>query len=152
MPASTLPTKSAPTSAPLVKMPPPKRAKIEIKEDPNANPIKGCNTEVRSCPAPIDTRNIKKRPTPKRPRPTTNMPVMAPPLNATFRASFMPLVAASAVRTFARTETFIPIKPQAPERTAPTTKPIAVAKSRKSAIRMVKTTPTIAIVLYWRDR
>ena len=34
MPASTLPTRSAPTSAPLVKMPPPKRAKIEISEAP----------------------------------------------------------------------------------------------------------------------
>ena len=32
MPASTLPTRSAPTSAPLVKMPPPRRAKIEISE------------------------------------------------------------------------------------------------------------------------
>src|SRR6476659_1384364 len=30
MPASTLPTRSPPTSAPLVKMPPPSRAKIEI--------------------------------------------------------------------------------------------------------------------------
>ena len=35
MPASTLPTRSAPTSAPLVKMPPPRRAKIEISEAPN---------------------------------------------------------------------------------------------------------------------
>jgi hypothetical protein len=35
MPASTLPTRSPPTSAPLVKMPPPKRAKIEISEAPN---------------------------------------------------------------------------------------------------------------------
>ena len=34
MPASTLPTRSAPTSAPLVKMPPPRRAKIEISEAP----------------------------------------------------------------------------------------------------------------------
>ena len=34
MPASTLPTRSAPTSAPLVKMPPPRRAKIEISEPP----------------------------------------------------------------------------------------------------------------------
>ena len=32
MPASTLPTRSAPTSAPLVKMPPPRRAKIEISD------------------------------------------------------------------------------------------------------------------------
>ena len=35
MPASTLPTRSAPTSAPLVKMPPPSRAKMEISEPPN---------------------------------------------------------------------------------------------------------------------
>jgi hypothetical protein len=34
MPASTLPTRSPPTSAPLVKMPPPRRAKIEISEAP----------------------------------------------------------------------------------------------------------------------
>src|SRR6266567_882082 len=32
IPASTLPTRSPPTSAPLVKMPPPRRAKIEISE------------------------------------------------------------------------------------------------------------------------
>src|SRR6476469_5312578 len=41
MPASTLPTRSAPTSAPLVKMPPPSRAKIEISEPPKARPIIG---------------------------------------------------------------------------------------------------------------
>ena len=34
MPASTFPTRSPPTSAPLVKMPPPRRAKIEISEAP----------------------------------------------------------------------------------------------------------------------
>ena len=152
MPASTLPTKSAPTSAPLVKMPPPRRAKIEINDEPNAKPISGCNTAVRSCPAPIDTRNIKNKPTPKRPRPTTSMPVIAPPLNATLSASFMPTVAACAVRTFARTEIFMPIKPHAPESTAPITKPIAVAKSKKSAMRIVRITPTTPIVLYWRDK
>ncbi len=41
IPASTLPTRSAPTSAPLVKMPPPSRAKIEISEPPNARPTSG---------------------------------------------------------------------------------------------------------------
>ena len=35
IPASTLPTKSAPTSAPFVKIPPPNLAKIEIKDAPN---------------------------------------------------------------------------------------------------------------------
>ena len=40
IPASTLPTKSAPTSAPLVKIPPPNLAKIEIKEAPNPKAIR----------------------------------------------------------------------------------------------------------------
>ena len=35
IPASTFSTKSAPTSAPLVKIPPPNLAKIEIKDAPN---------------------------------------------------------------------------------------------------------------------
>ena len=35
MPASTFPTKSAPTSAPFVKIPPPSLAKIEINDAPN---------------------------------------------------------------------------------------------------------------------
>ena len=43
MPASTLPTRSAPTSAPFVKMPPPSRAKIEISEPPKASPTSACS-------------------------------------------------------------------------------------------------------------
>ena len=52
MPASTLPTRSAPTSAPLVKMPPPRRAKIEISEAPNARPSSGL-----SVAAAVDRRD-----------------------------------------------------------------------------------------------
>jgi hypothetical protein len=37
------------------------------------------------------------------------MPVMAPPRNATCSASFRPVRAASAVRTFERTDTFMPM-------------------------------------------
>ena len=37
IPASTLPTKSAPTSAPLVKIPPPNLAKIDINDAPKPN-------------------------------------------------------------------------------------------------------------------
>ena len=40
IPASTFPTRSAPTSAPFVKIPPPNLAKIEIKEAPKPNAIK----------------------------------------------------------------------------------------------------------------
>ena len=39
IPASTLPTRSAPTSAAFVKMPPPSRAKTEISEPPKPRPI-----------------------------------------------------------------------------------------------------------------
>jgi hypothetical protein len=47
MPASTLPTRSAPTSAPFVKIPPPSRAKIEISDEPKASPISGLSTSCK---------------------------------------------------------------------------------------------------------
>ena len=40
MPASILPTRSAPTSAAFVKMPPPRRAKTEIRLPPKPSPIR----------------------------------------------------------------------------------------------------------------
>ncbi len=43
-------------------------------------------------------------------------------------------------------------EPQAPESTAPTTKPTAVVPSRKTPISTASTTPTRAMVLYWRAR
>ncbi len=76
------------------------------------------------------------------------MPVMAPPRKATSSAGPMPCVAACAVRTLARTETFMPMKPQAPESTAPITKPTAVVTSRKMPIRIASTMPTMAMVRY----
>ena len=50
MPASTLPTRSPPTSAPLVKMPPPRRAKIEMSEAPNPSAT-SASTTTRSLAA-----------------------------------------------------------------------------------------------------
>jgi len=155
MPASTLPTRSAPTSAPLVKMPPPRRAKIEISEEPKASPISGLSSFERldaGFKLPLPTRNQKNAVTPSRPRPTTSMPVMAPPRNATSSAGPMPRVAAWAVRTLARTEMFMPMKPQAPESTAPSTKPTAVLPSRNTPISTASTSPTSPIVLYCRAR
>ena len=150
MPASTLPTRSAPTSAPFVKMPPPSRAKIEISDEPKAKPRSGLSVAESTLVPPL--RYQKNAPTPMRPRPTTSIPVIAPPLNATSSAGPMPFVAACAVRTLARTEMFMPMKPHAPDRTAPSTNPPAVVGSRKKKIRTASTTPTIAIVLYWRAR
>ena len=54
------------------------------------------------------------------------MPVTEPARNATLSAGLRPCFAASAVLTFERTATFIPMKPAAAERTAPIKKPIAV--------------------------
>jgi len=44
----------------------------------------------------------------EQPSPTTSRPVMAPPRKAMLSAGFSPSVAACAVRTFARTDTFMP--------------------------------------------
>ncbi len=110
MPASTFPTRSAPTSAPLVKMPPPRRAKIEMSEEPNARPMSGFTiSDIFASCAPPPCRNMKKPATEMRPRPTTRRPVIAPPLKAMFSAGPMPWRAASAVRTLDRTETFMPM-------------------------------------------
>ncbi len=110
MPASTLPTRSAPTSAPFVKMPPPRRAKIEMREEPKARPMSGFTTSLifTSCPDE-PCSSMKKAVTERRPRPTTRRPVTAPPLKAMSSAGPMPRRAASAVRTLARTDTFMPM-------------------------------------------
>ena len=57
-----------------------------------------------------------------------------------------------AVRTLARTETFMPMKPAAPESTAPIRKPTAASLPRRMNSRMRMTTPTMAMVVYWRRR
>ncbi len=78
---------------------------------------------------------------------------MAPPRKAICRAALRPSLAACAVRTFERTETFMPMKPAAPERMAPMAKPIAVGQPiGEKPIRRKSTTPTSPIVRYWRFR
>ena len=49
-----------------------------------------------------------------------------PALKATSSAGFRPFLAASAVRAFERTATFMPMNPAAAERAAPIRKPNAV--------------------------
>ena len=51
MPASILPTRSAPTSAAFVKMPPPSRAKTEMREPPNARPMRSSIAESELLPS-----------------------------------------------------------------------------------------------------
>ena len=55
IPASTLPTMSPPTSAPLVKMPPPRRAKIEISEAPKPRPTSE-STMMRLCAGIVEIK------------------------------------------------------------------------------------------------
>ena len=71
-----------------------------------------------------------------------------------------PFFAASAVRTLARTETFMPMKPAAAEATAPIRKPIAAFQPRsvestpspRNPIRRKSTAATAAMIVYWRVR
>ncbi len=74
----------------------------------------------------------------------------APALKATLRAGDTPLLAASATRVFARTDTFMPMKPAAAENTAPIMKPKAVPQPRsfQSPITRKRTTATTAMVWY----
>ena len=78
------------------------------------------------------------------------MPVIAPARNAMVRPLCRLLRAASAVRTLARTEMFMPMKPAAPDRIAPITKRDRRERPRKKTTMTATTTPTMAIVVYWR--
>ena len=55
MPASIFPTRSAPTSAALVKMPPPSLANTEISEPPKPRPTRASIASRSSIPARIST-------------------------------------------------------------------------------------------------
>ena len=64
----------------------------------------------------------------------------------------MPPRADSATRAFARTDTFMPMKPAAAEKVPPIRKPIAVSMSSAIAIRTASTTATTPMIWYWRVR
>ena len=117
MPASTLPTRSAPTSAALVKMPPPTRMNRASSEAPKAKPMSTAVAVFWK----ISTMMVA----PRRPRPTHRRPVMAPVRKATLRAgAILPSRAAAAVRTLPRTAMLMPMKPVRPEHRAPARKQI----------------------------
>ena len=115
IPASTLPTRSAPTSAALVYIPPPTLPKRAIDEAPSPKPVTHSITVAKS-----STQTITPRP--KRPRPVTARPITAPDLNAILRALFIPdSLAALAVLTLPRVATFMPKKPASTDNKAPHT-------------------------------
>ena len=115
IPASTLPTRSAPTSAALVKMPPPTRRNSASSEPPKPNPIRIAELVFWKIMMIIVA--------PSRPRPTVNMPATPPVRNATcerlrHRAA---ACAAAAVRTLPRTARLMPMKPVRPDKKQPST-------------------------------
>ncbi len=61
-------------------------------------------------------------------------------------------VAACAVRTLARTDTSMPMKPAAPDSTAPIRKPMATSQPSRKPMMTKTTAPTMAMVVYWRER
>ncbi len=114
MPASTLPTRSAPTSAALVKMPPPTRRNSASSEPPKPNP-----TRIAEL---VFWNTIMMSVAPMRPRPTQNMPQTPPVRNATCSAgAICPSRAAAAVRTLPRTASPMPMKPVRPDMRQPAT-------------------------------
>ena len=108
MPASTLPTRSAPTSAAFVKIPPPTRRNRASSEPPKPKPTRIADDVFWK------TRMMSVAPS--RPRPTVNIPATPPVRNATFRAAGSePDRAAAAVRTLPRTARLMPMKPVRPD-------------------------------------
>ena len=82
----------------------------------------------------------------------------APPLKATSSALDTPLRADSATRALARTDTFMPMNPAAPEKVPPIRKPMAIRMpsdpwaSRATASTIASTTATPPMIVYWRRR
>ena len=115
IPASTLPTRSAPTSAALVKMPPPKRAKIETSDAlEREGGERGHHQPVISGTAHDVCQHVEDLQIASRARPATSRPVTAPARKATVRP--FPRLVLSPMRTLARTEMFMPMNPAAPDK------------------------------------
>ena len=97
--------------------------------------------ELAPNPKPATTLmfwNIRYRMvTPSSPMPTTEMPITVPLEKATRNAGFSPRIPAAAVRTLARTATFIPKNPAVPEQMVPTKYEMAVAGTAISCLKTV---------------
>ncbi len=98
---STLPTRSAPTSAALVKMPPPTRMNIASSAAPKPKPSSTLGAS--------SWKKITTRLAPSRPRPTVSMPTVAPVRKPMCIAGSRPCdSAAAATRRLACTARFMP--------------------------------------------
>ena len=111
MPSSTLPVRSALTSAVLVKMPPPALANSARELAPNEKPSS----------AVVSPASISTSMTPSRHMLTTPRPMTAPPRKPTRNAGLMPSEAARAARVLARVATYTPSLPVMADMTVPAT-------------------------------
>ena len=142
IPASTFPTRSAPTSAALVYIPPPTRPNNAIEEAPSPKLVMHCMTVARSS-------TTTTTPRPKSPRPATQSPITAPLLNAILSAFGIPdSIAALAVLTLPFVATFIPKKPANTDNNAPHTYRTADVQLIARPTSTNRATITTAIVLY----
>ena len=113
MPASTLPTRSAPTSAPLVKMPPPRRAKTLMSLPPKARPTSASIASLSASGRAQDQDLVAGHA--ESAEADHQEPGDRAALEGDAERVAARRLAASAVRTFVRTETFMPMKPAAAE-------------------------------------
>ena len=144
IPASTLPTRSPPTSAPLVKMPPPRRAKIKISDAPKPSATSGVDDRavVRARPTrPDQVAESRRSRRAARDRPPAG-PVIAPALNAMSRPPARRADRRLRVRTLARTDMCMPMKPAAPTGLRRSRSRSRPSPSRHQTIRKT-TMPTI---------
>mmetsp|Transcript_9934 Transcript_9934/g.24776 ORF Transcript_9934/g.24776 Transcript_9934/m.24776 type:complete len:218 (-) Transcript_9934:370-1023(-) len=127
---SNFPTKSAPTSAALVKIPPATRLNSAMDEAPNPKPARESEAKMSvsvgfwpECPRVKENNTVES---PNMPSPTTIKPATDPPVKATRRAEpSPPLSAAFAVRTLASVAATIPPHPETADKTAPKKKETA---------------------------
>ena len=100
IPASTFPTKSAPTSAAFVYIPPPTRANNAIDSAPKEKPVKTSivltisSEFIGALGAKKCLSTIYKPPNPITASPATPTPITAPPVNDTFNALLKLVLAA----------------------------------------------------------
>ena len=116
IPASTLPTRSAPTSAALVKMPPPTRMNRAMSEPPKPKPMRIAELVFWKIMMMTDA--------PSRPRPTVNIPATDPVRKATLSACGQRALAWRRPRcaTLPRVASVMPMKPVRPDMKQPATK------------------------------
>ena len=128
IPTSTLPTRSAPTSAALVYIPPPTLAKRACVDAPIPNVsivvviIQSFAAGLAESASITLSRRIYQKEMSNRPSPTTTSPITAPLRKATRNPRFNDIRAALAVRAEAYVAVFIPRYPDSPEKNPPVRK------------------------------